>query len=234
MNFPDTRWTLIAKLTSPGQTEEALGSLCRGYWQSVYAFLRREGRTHEDAQDIAQGFFMVVLRNDLFQRADRNTGRLRSFLVAALKHHLQNQRRVDTAGKRNGGLAPVPLGAPEVMAQVERLACQCATPAEAFDRAWLWTLLGRVLDGLGEEYRAAGKQAVFEAALPWVMGDADAPQADPARSAGLSVSHFRVQIHRLRMRYRDALRREIAATVTEDGEADSELEYLFSLSAGSV
>lgn len=230
MIFPETRWTLIAKLSSPEQTREALGNLCQGYWQPVYAFLRREGRGHEDAQDITQSFFLVALKNEVFQQADKESGRLRSFLITALKNHLSNQHRLETALKRHPGAGTLFIGEPEVMRQVEKLAGQCATPAEAFDRAWLWSLLMRVMEGLRSEYSAVGKGPVFEAVLPWVMGDNAAPQMERAQEAGLSLSNFRVQIHRLRMRYRDAIRREVAATVSEEGEAEREMEYLLSIS----
>lgn len=234
MTFPNTRWTLIAKLGSPERRDDALSVLCRDYWRPVYSFLRRLGKTHEDAEDSCQAFFANALSLDLFSRADVERGRLRTFLLGALEKFLGNERRIDTAQKRGGGEKVVPLDDPAVCSELERIAAGCATPAEAFDGAWLSLLMERAVRGIRSQYEAQGKDALFAALFPALLEQTSAPQEEQAKKAGLSVSNFRVHLHRLRVRYRNVLLEELSATVGDGADAESELAWLFSISQRRV
>jgi DNA-directed RNA polymerase specialized sigma24 family protein len=235
MTFPNTRWTLIAKLGSPERRDDALSVLCRDYWRPVYSFLRRFGKNHEDAEDSCQAFFANVLRLDLFSRADGERGRLRTFLLGALEKFLGNEHRGGAALKRGGGTrVMVALDDPAVCGELGRMAAECATPAEAFDGAWLSLLMERAVCGIRSQYEAQGKGALFAALFPALMDHTSAPQEAQAKAAGVSVSNFRVQLHRLRTRYRNVLLEELAATLGDGADSEAELAWLFSISERRV
>lgn len=230
MSFPNTRWTLIQELAcSDGMRRgEALSVLCRDYWRPVYAFLRCSGRNHEDAEDSCQGFFAHLLGKDLFASADHERGRLRNFLLAALENFLANEYRVGMAEKRGGGERPLTMEHPMVRQEVEWLAATGAGPAEAFDNAWLGMLLDEAVKRIRGQYEAQGKGLLFAALFPALVDQAQVSQ-DVQAAAGLSVSHFRVQLHRLRARYRRVVIEELAATLGEGLDPEVELGGLFSI-----
>jgi len=232
MAMPTTRWTLLARLEIPEQRESALEVLCRQYWTPVFAYLRRRGCGHEEAEDLAQSFFERILREELFERVDPAMGEFRSLLLAWLENFAANAMRTRSALKRGGGWVAVPLDGATPQDYLEKLAANCATPAEAFDRAWLAALLQRVVAQLELQYAEAGKEALFSALLPWLMDRETAAQSSAAAQAGISVAHFRVQLHRLRIRYRDALEQEVIMTVGERGDAAAEMKYLQAISRG--
>lgn len=234
MSLPQTRWTILAQLAAPETRASALEQLCADYWRPVYAFLRSRGCNHEEAEDLTQGFFQLVVRDGLFQRADRQIGRLRSFLLGSLENFMTNAERTRLAQKRGGGRPVVSLHDPREAEELERLAASSASPAEAFDRAWLDTVLLRVMHTLREQYEAAGKGALFNAMLPWLIDDSAGSQTEAATSAGTSLTNFRVQLHRLRIRYRDALRAEIASTMEEGSDVASEVGYFSAITRGGL
>ncbi len=232
MSLPNTRWTLLAKLSVPENRGPALEALCTEYWRPVYAFLRGRGYAHEEAEDLTQGFFELVVRDGLFQRANRQEGKLRSYLLGALENYAANASRTRAALKRGGGHTNVSLHEPVAIKELETLSAGAPSPAEAFDRAWLAMLLQRVVGDLRREYEGAGKAPLFAALLPSLLDGETQSQAEAAAAAGMSVANFRVQLHRLRMRYRDALQREIAATLGEGDGSDigAEMQYLYDIS----
>jgi RNA polymerase sigma-70 factor (ECF subfamily) len=227
MTFPETRWTLISQLGDPAEVSAALDQLCTAYWAPIYAFLLQSGRNDAEAQDLTQDFLEMVVRQRLLERADPSSGRLRSWLLSALKNFLANARRFETRQKRGSGAYVFPLGHTEVISEVNALASEGSSPDEAFDRAWVAALMRRVLQTVGQQYRDVGKQREFEALLPWLLDNQSSSQIDAAADAGMTPATFRVQLYRLRARYRDTLRQEITATLGRDEDYNEEVEYLF-------
>lgn len=171
----------------------------------------------------------MVVRRRLLERADPVAGRLRCWLLAALRHFLANARRRDNRQKRGTGESLLSLDHEEACGELAKIDSPQLSPAEAFDRAWVNVLLGRVLGHVTRQYEDAGKAAEFAALLPWLLDDSCTPQMDAAVQAGMTITNFRVQLHHLRGRYREALRQEISATLEHEEDYDEELAYLFRL-----
>jgi len=232
--FAPTRWTLV--LAARGESpvaRAALGELCEAYYQPVFRFLRREGREDDAARELAQEFFARVLARDGFATADPQRGRFRSFLLGALRHFLGDVSAREQALKRGGGIIPEPLDAgTDTSPGLEVAGVEAGPPEAWFDREWALALMARALDTVEAEFRAAGREAHFAAFKPWLMGDGAAEsQAEAARRTGLSEGAVKVAVHRLRKRFREVIRDEIAQTVPERGEVDGELRYLIEVLA---
>ena len=234
MAFPETRWTLISHLADSGKMDAALDQLCAVYWGPIYAYLLQSGRAHAEAQDLTQAFLEMVVRQQLLERANPAAGKLRSWLLSALRNFVANARRYERRQKRGSGASFFPLDSEDVISELQRTVSTGLSPDEAFDRAWVAVLLRRVLDVLADQYREAGKQDEFDALLPWMVDAGDASQAVAAESAGMSPANFRVQLHRLRGRYREILRQEIVATLEREEDYHGELEYLFRISGQAL
>jgi RNA polymerase sigma-70 factor (ECF subfamily) len=234
MAFPETRWTLISHLSDPAKVDAALDQLCRVYWGPIYAYLLQSGKTHPEAQDLTQEFLEMVVRQRLLERANRESGKLRSWLLSALRNFLSNAHRYETRQKRGSGAYFFPLDSDDVIPELKRVVSKELSPDEAFDRAWVAVLLRRVLDLLAQQYRDAGRQREFDALLPWLVDTGDESQSDAATKAGLTPANFRVQLHRLRGRYRQILRQEVSATLEREEDYEQEVEYLFRISGQPV
>lgn len=229
--FAPTRWTLI--LRARGETPEArvaLGELCEGYYQPVLRFLQREGREEDEARELTQEFFARVLERDGFATADPERGRFRSYLLGALKHFLADQRKHEQRLKRGGGAVVESLDAATgddggAAAQVADTAA--TAPEMFFDREWALAVMARALDVLQKEFATGGKAEQFEQLKPWLMGEAASmSQAEAARALGLSEGAVKVVIHRLRKRFREAVRGEIGQTLRDPSLVDEELRHL--------
>lgn len=228
--FAPTRWTLI--LRARGETPEAraaLSELCEGYYQPVLRFLQHEGRDEDTVRELTQEFFARILARGAFDEAAPERGKFRSYLLGALKHFLADQRKHEQRLKRGGGVAPESL---DEASEGEHEPIQVAddsTPApEAFfDREWALAVMARALEVLRKEFADGGKSEQFETLKPWLMGESAAmSQADAARHLGLSEGAVKVVIHRLRKRFRDAVRTEIAQTLRDPSLVDEELRHL--------
>lgn len=231
--FAPTRWTLVlaAHGDSPS-ARAALGELCESYYEPVLRFLRREGRSADAAQELAQDFFSRILKGEGFATADPARGRFRSFLLGALRHFLADRRDRELAVRRGAGTVPESLE--ELAAQgLDAGAAAAPDPAElGFDRAWALALMERTLGRLREEFRAHGKQAQFEALKSWLGGDAPATSLDQETARlGLSGGALKVAVHRLRRRFRQIIRTEIAHTVPDPGDIEPELRHLIQVLA---
>jgi RNA polymerase sigma factor (sigma-70 family) len=227
--FATTRWSLIlaAGHQSNAQSAEALASLCETYWYPVYAFVRRQGYPADAAADLTQEFFTRVLEKNYFRDADPARGRFRSFLCAAVRHFLSNERDRARTLKRGGPLPPISLDAEHAEGRYLLEPRDDLTPEKLFDRRWALLLLERALARLRAEHVAAGKSALFEALKGFLTGDnADVPYADVAKALGMSDGAVRVAVHRLRRQFRDALVDDIAETVSDPSDVDAEIEYL--------
>lgn len=227
--FAATRWTLV--LAARGESPEArvaLGELCAAYWEPVFRFLCREGRDEDAARELTQEFFARVLGGGGFAGATPARGRFRSFLLGALKHFLADARAHATAGKRGGGRAPEPMHAPtDTSSGFEAAAPEDAAPAAYFDRQWAYAVMAHALATVGRELADAGRADHFAALKPWLVGDAAGlSQAAMARQLALSEGVVKVAIHRLRKRFLEIVRSEVARTVPADADVDAELRYL--------
>lgn len=217
--FHPTRWTLVLRARGEGEVAKAaLSDLCAAYYEPVVAFLRREGRGEDAAREMAHGFFESVLSGGL-GAPEPGRGKFRSYLLGALKHYLANQRAASLAGKRGGGVEHVPLvddpGA--------------ADDTLAFDRDWAMNLIARALATLEAEH--AEKAEVFAKLKPWLDGAATSSQADAAHALSMSETAVKVAIHRLRLRFRELIRAEVAATVNDPGEVAEELRHLIAVAS---
>ncbi len=228
--FASTHWSIVLAAghrSSPG-SREALAALCRGYWFPLYAYARRRTRKVHEAQDLTQAFFAALLEKDYLATLRPERGRFRAFLLTAFKHFLANEWEKAQAQKRGGGVASIPL---DLVAGETRLAHEPAdelTPERAFDRQWVLSLLDRVLGQLREDFASNGKLDQFEQLKVFITPQTSAvSQADVARELGMTEGGVAVATHRLRRRYRELLRAEIAQTVAGPGEVDDEIRSLF-------
>jgi RNA polymerase sigma-70 factor (ECF subfamily) len=206
----------------------ALEKLCRTYWPPIYAFIRRQGNSPHDAQDLTQEFFARLLEKKSLADVDRAKGRFRSFLLASVKHFLSNERDKARAQKRGGGQVLIPIDPQRVESSCGVEPADSVTAEKIFERRWALTLLDEVLLRLREEYVSDGKEKLFEE-LKVTLTEASrsVPYAEIAARLDLSEGAVKVSVHRLRQRYREVLRAEIAHTVASPGEVEDEVRNLF-------
>ena len=228
--FPATRWTLILDLRSGDERSagRALEELCRLYWYPVYAFIRRQGAGPEDAQDLTQGFFARLLERGDFKSADQEKGKLRTFLLSAVKNHMVQDWRKRAAEKRGGGSVPLSLDAAE-----DRYALEPAdlrSPDALFDRRWALDTLEESMKRLEQEYADAGKAELYAALQPYISAR---PQGAAYAALGprfkMTAGAVQVAVHRLRQRFRKSLEAVVAETVAAPEEVDGELRHLLAL-----
>jgi RNA polymerase sigma-70 factor (ECF subfamily) len=228
--FATTRWSLVAvagQADSP-EAREALAFLCQTYWLPLYAFARRSLPNAHDAQDLTQAFFVQLLEKDYLRAADPKRGKFRSFLLIAFRHFLSKQRAHDHAQKRGGGRPVLSLDFEGAERGYLQEPVDPATPEALYERRWALAVLGQALARLRQEWADAGKEQIFEALKGTLAGEGlDVPYAEVAARFGLSESAVKVTVHRLRRRYRELLRAEIAQTVGSDEEVEEELRDLF-------
>lgn len=241
--FHTTRWSLILSSLDPdsadGKAREALAQLCRIYWRPIFAYVCRKGYSVPDAQDLTQDFFVMLLKGDLIQRADRSRGRFRSLLLKSLQNFLSDAHARTRARKRGGEVQIVSWD--EWMAEApSRLSIPAAAlgswPAEkVFDVRWAATVAEQALRRLQEECESRGRRRIFDT----LSGSLTAEREDVsyealARELGVEAATVKRLLHQMRQRYRQLLRAEVAGTVDEPGEVDDELRYLVAaLAAGT-
>ena len=234
--FPATPWSQLMRLRGDdASAQAALGRVCQMYWYPVYAHIRGRGYSPHDAEDHAQGFFMRLLERQDLQELDEKNGRLRSFLLAAVKNYLLHTHRHDSAQKRGGGRESVPLDVPLAEEKLSRELVQQVDPERLFEQRWAVTLLENVLHELEQEHTRNGKAEVFAAFSGFLSWKAEAPSyAEAAAQLGINEQAARVAVHRLRKRYRDLLQKHIAVTVDDPAEVDAELDHLLTVFSSPV
>jgi RNA polymerase sigma-70 factor (ECF subfamily) len=224
--FHTTRWSVVlaARHGSEAAARDALATLCRDYWYPLYAFVRMRGYSAHDAQDLTQAFFADLLVRGSAP-ADPARGRFRSYLLGALKHFLANDWHRARAQKRGGGETVMEWDALDAESRYA-LEPLDQTDAEAvYDRKWATELLGRAMARLRVEFAAKGKAETFEMLKGCLSGGAE-PREELAAQLGMSEGALKVAVHRLRQRYREVLREEVAQTVDEAAEIDEEMRHL--------
>jgi RNA polymerase sigma-70 factor (ECF subfamily) len=229
--FTTTHWSVVleAQGESPA-AQEALEKLCRTYWRPIFAFLRRQGLPPAEAEDITQGFFTSLLEHRNLDGVRRERGRLRSYLLGALKYFLADERRRGMAIKRGKGQRLIPLEELRADGRVEMEPADPVTAEMIYERRWASTVLERVLNLLKDQYRTAGNTALFDSLKQLLPDEPDAPsQADIAAQLGMSENAVRQAFHRFRQRYQDLLREEIAHTVATPGDIEDELRHLIAV-----
>jgi RNA polymerase sigma factor (sigma-70 family) len=231
--FVTTRWTVV--LSAQGNTtpagRAAMETLCRTYWQPIYAYLRRHGHSPHDSEDLAQGFFAQLLRLEAVATVHPDKGRFRSFLLGSLGHYLADERDRTMAQKRGAGRVFVMDTA---TAESIHATCPELTPERAFDRQWALTLLDQVHERLRQEQVSTGKAAQFEALRFGLAGNrSEVPYRDLAVQLGMSEGAVKVAVHRLRQRYREVLREAVADTVAAGADVEQELRHLLEALVGN-
>ncbi len=231
-HFTTTQWSLVIA-AGQGQTKEsrqALASLCEKYWYPLYAFVRRSGHDAEDARDFVQGFFAVLLEKDYLKEARRERGRFRSFLLVSLKHFMANEQRRARAQKRGGGRVPLSLDFETAERRYRLEPTDPLTPEIVFEQRWALTLFEQALEALREEHTAEGKAFLFDRLKAYLtFGEPRVPYHQLAVELEKSEGAVKVAIHRLRKRFGDLLRSEIAQTLLEPDEVEDEVQHLFAL-----
>ena len=228
--FAATRWSIV--LAAGGEhdataTRRALEELIQAYWFPLYAFVRRQGCQVAAAEDLVQGFLARLLEKEDLAQVDRSKGRFRSFLLAAMKNFMANERARDRALKRGGGVRVLALDSLDAEARYAVEPAEEMTPERLFDRRWALAVLEQVLARLRREFIDAGNGALFETIKDCLMPDrGKLPYAQLARRLGMTEGALKVAVHRMRRRYRDLLRHEIAQTVETPAQVDEEIAYL--------
>jgi RNA polymerase sigma factor (sigma-70 family) len=228
--FAATRWTLVlaaaAGAASP-RAADAMAELCGAYWYPLYAYVRRRGHDVHESEDLTQEFFLRLLAKNYLADVDRRKGKFRAFLLAAMKHFLANEWDRAQAQKRGGGRPIGTLDTADAERRYRQEPADTLTPERLFDRHWALTVLEQVLARLRAEFVAEGKQAAFNVFQQFLSGSRPAVRYDEAAiELGTTPGALRVAVHRLRRRYRELLRAEIAQTVAGPDEIDDEIRHL--------
>ena len=229
--FQPTRWSLVRQAagSNPVVAHKALGELCRIYWYPLYAFVRRSGWSPDDARDHTQEFFARLIERGDFAKADPSLGKLRSYLLGAMKNHLTNEREKARAIRRGGGVLPVSIDQAQAEQRYAMEPADELTPDKLYDRRWAMTLLALAMQSLRADYEGRGKQAEFEALLPFLSWNSGEDYERAGAMLDLSAGAIRVAVHRLRQRMRDAMISQIAETVETGEQAQDELRLLFAV-----
>jgi RNA polymerase sigma factor (sigma-70 family) len=231
--FPVTQWTLLVngcRAQDPELRRRSLEELCRAYWYPLYVFARRQGSGCEDAEDLTQGFFHYLLEKNLFASASQDLGKLRTFLLTIFQRYIGDVRDRDRALKRGGGQTLIPLDLREGEERYANEPADPLTPEALYDRSWAMALLAKSLEELGKAEALAGRELHFKVLEPFLNASAVAEGSyeTAALALGMNQEAVRKAVSRLRRKFRDALREQIAATLHEPDEhqVDEELMAL--------
>jgi RNA polymerase sigma-70 factor (ECF subfamily) len=229
-SFPTTHWSVVVNVRAGSESEAsaALETLCQQYWYPLYGFIRRQGRTHHEAEDCTQEFLAQLLSSGGVAAAQPDRGRFRTFLLTALRNFLGKARRRANAIKRGGGTAPLSLDLRDAQDRFAHEPADFAlNPEQAFDRTWALEMIERAVGQLRKEYDKSGRGELFDAlsAFVWGGGPAEALAA-PASRLGITTHAFTVALHRLRQRVGHRLRADVAETVATETQIDEELRHL--------
>ncbi len=214
------------------ESAAAREQLCRTYWRPLYNFIRRKGYSPEDAEDLTQAYFAMLLRKNFWERADRTKGRFRDILLKALNQFLLDERDRAQALKRGRGVMVIPIDREDEDGHVLEVACGSATPEEHYNQRWVFSLLEWARERLRREYAATGKVQLYDSVD--LFGEASGesePYAVIANRLGLSVSAFKTAVSRMRERYRTLVVEEVARTVAHPRDVETEKQFLFSVIA---
>lgn len=208
------------------QASAALEKLCRLYWYPLYAFARRSGKDPETAKDLTQGFFAHLLEINLIGRVDRSAGRFRSYLLTAFRNYIGQEHRKSQAQRRGGGRELVSIDAEDAEGRYHLEPITQTDPEKLFEHRWAVSLVERVLQRIEQELNEAGKGNQFQRLQGFLIGDKGQPTyAEIAADLGLREGALRVIVHRMRERYREMIREEVAQTVSDSSEFEDEMRH---------
>jgi RNA polymerase sigma factor (sigma-70 family) len=234
-HFETTLWTVVLQAGSAETTQSraALEHLCRAYWHPLYCYVRRRGHSPPDAQDLVQGFFAELIASNPFQKLSPDKGRFRAFLLAAMNYFLSGDYDRRNAAKRGSGIVPLSLDEPIAEERYLQAHTSTLSPEKEFDRRWAMAVLERALNALAADQAAAGKQKLFDKLQPFLTdttGKSDYAQV--AAELQMATNALAVTVHRLRQRYQQLVRAEVAETVGASGDVDAEMGELLAAMRG--
>ena len=232
--FQTTHWTLVLRARPSDPTEtarKALSSFCEAYWPPLYSFVRRRGHASPEAQDLVQSFFAHLLEQNTLSRADQEKGRLRTFLLGSLQNFLCNEYDRNHRLKRGGGHRIVSIDEHLPEAEASMADTAHLGDSRAYDLIWASNVVKRAWQHLQNAFEAEGKGEWLEVLRPFVSGSGRKPpnQEEAAKKLGVPIATLRTWLWRLRQRYREALRMEVAKTVSDPADVDQELHYLYQI-----
>jgi RNA polymerase sigma-70 factor (ECF subfamily) len=228
--FGSTRWSVVLRAAgrSSSQRDDAIATLCETYWYPLYAFIRRRGCSVHEAEDLTQGFFAALLEGDFLSNVGPGKGKFRTFLLVCLRRFLANDQARRAAKKRGGGRQVVSIDFDLGDRRYRQEPAHELTAEHIFHRRWALALLEKVLNGLAEEFQRSDKAALFEGLKVYLVAEHHKPPyAETATKLGMSEGAVKVAVHRLRERFRRALRAEVAGTVDNPDDIDNEIRELF-------
>jgi len=206
---------------------DALSELCQQYWYPLYAFVRRKGFSRSEAEDLTQGFFTDLLEKNRLQSAEPSRGSFRSFLLTSLSNFIANQWRAESAQKRGGGQTILSIDYEQADNRYAGQPSDDLTAEKIFERNWALSILEQTLSAVGQQYEQSGKRELFDALKGYLTGYDNVPYAELAETTGMRENAIKVAVHRLRQRYGQQLRLQIAKTVRDPADVDQELHSLF-------
>jgi RNA polymerase sigma factor (sigma-70 family) len=232
--FQTTHWTMVLRAgetQSDSSAQKALSNFCETYWPPLYAFIRHRGHASPEAQDLVQGFFAHVLEQNTLSRADREKGKLRTFLLGSFQNYLFNEYDRARTLKRGGGKQILSIDEHLPEAEASMIDTMHLSDSAAYDLVWASNIVKRAWQQLESAFEAEGKKEWFEVLRPFVAGGGLTPlsQEEAAEKLGVPIATLRTWLSRLRQRYREALRSEVASTVSDPAEIDQELHYLYQI-----
>jgi RNA polymerase sigma factor (sigma-70 family) len=232
--FQATRWTLILRARetqSEISAQKALSNFCEAYWPPLFAFLRHRGHASAEAQDLVQGFFAHLLKQGTLRRADQKKGRLRTFLLGSMQNFLCNEYDRARALKRGGGHQIISIDEHLPEAEAAMMDTAHLSDSRSYDLAWASNIVKRAWQQLQNAFETEGKAEWLEVLRPFVAGGGKTPlsQEEAAAKLGVPIATLRTWLSRLRKRYREALRTEVANTVSDPVDVDQELHYLYQI-----
>jgi RNA polymerase sigma-70 factor (ECF subfamily) len=227
-----TQWSQVLAARNGTDTEarEALEALCQTYWQPLYAYIRHQGHGPEQARDLTQAYFAELLEKNLLAEVDPAKGRFRAYLLATLRHFLSHERDRERALKRGGGTTTLSLDVEDGEARYVNQPTESMTPIDVFEHRWAMTVLDRAMQRLAAEFKDGGNGEQFETLRQYLTSaNPQVPYGDAAEQLGMSEGAIRTAVHRLRKRYGQALRAEIAQTVANPADTDEEVRHLLAV-----
>ena len=236
-SFQTTHWTVVLNAREPDSeesTRQALSGFCEAYWPPLYSFLRHRGHASADAQDLVQSFFAHLLEENTLSRADRQKGRLRTFLLGSFENFLCNEYDRARALKRGGGRQILSIEEHLPEAEAAMLATVHLSGAACYDLVWATNIVSRAWQSLQEAFEAEGKAEWLEELRPLIAGGSAKPpsQEESAARLGVPIATLRTWLSRLRQRFRESLRAEVASTVSDPADVDQELRHLYQILMG--
>jgi len=233
--FVTTHWSVVlaARDEESPRATDALAQLCRTYWYPLYAYIRRRGHAPHDAQDLTQEFFAQLLEKNILKAVQQERGKFRWFLLSAVKRFLANEWNREQAAKRGGGQSIVSLDEETAEGRYQYESGDDAAPDKLFNQSWAMTLLEQAQERLQREYHASGRGPLFDQLKIFLSGDrAPISHAEAGAVLGMNEGAVKVAVHRLRQRYRDCLRGQIAQTVSTPAEVEEEIQQSFAAFSG--